>query len=158
MANNNEEKKVSDKEAYDREIKSLRRLYTILGLLLLILIIGNGPEVARYSEEQQKSHDAYNKWLQEGKRTYEKNNPEWKREYEREVMEYNRNKIREEREKKNSDYSSYTNSDSVSRNKQRVNSLNNDPADYDDPEEYADDAWGDDYDDWDEAYEAWENY
>ena len=27
------------------------------------------------------------------------------------------------------------------------NTLNNDPEDYDDPEEYADDAWGDDFDD-----------
>ena len=33
-----------------------------------------------------------------------------------------------------------------------------DPADYDDPEEYADDAWGTDFDDWDEAYEYWEDY
>ena len=38
------------------------------------------------------------------------------------------------------------------------NSLNNDPEDYDDPEEYADDAWGDDFDDWDEAYDYWEDY
>ena len=36
--------------------------------------------------------------------------------------------------------------------------LNNDPEDYDDPEEYADDAWGDDFDDWDEAYDYWEDY
>ena len=38
------------------------------------------------------------------------------------------------------------------------NTLNNDPGDYDDPEEYADDAWGDDFDDWDEAYDYWEDY
>lgn len=38
------------------------------------------------------------------------------------------------------------------------NTLNNDPEDYDDPEEYADDAWGDDFDDWDEAYDYWEDY
>ena len=36
--------------------------------------------------------------------------------------------------------------------------LYNDPADFDDPEEYADEAWGTDFDDWDEAYEYWENY
>ncbi|MCR5650788.1 MAG: hypothetical protein K6F86_06355 [Lachnospiraceae bacterium] len=36
--------------------------------------------------------------------------------------------------------------------------LNNDPEDYDDPEEYADDAWGDDFDSWDEAYDYWEDY
>ena len=33
-----------------------------------------------------------------------------------------------------------------------------DPADYDDPEEFADDAFGVDYDDWDEAEEAWYDY
>ncbi len=33
-----------------------------------------------------------------------------------------------------------------------------DPADYDDPEEYADDAWGVDFDDWDDAYDYWEDY
>ena len=38
------------------------------------------------------------------------------------------------------------------------NTLNNDPEDYDDPEEYADDAWGDDFDDWDESYDYWEDY
>lgn len=27
-----------------------------------------------------------------------------------------------------------------------------------DPEEYADDAWGDDFEDWDEAYDYWEDY
>ena len=34
----------------------------------------------------------------------------------------------------------------------------NDPADYDDPEEYADDAWGEDFEDWDDAYDYWEDY
>ncbi len=38
------------------------------------------------------------------------------------------------------------------------NELINDPADYDDPEEYADDAWGVDFEDWDEAYDFWEDY
>ena len=38
------------------------------------------------------------------------------------------------------------------------NTLNNDPADYDDPEDYADDAWGDDFDDWGDAYDYWEDY
>jgi len=32
-----------------------------------------------------------------------------------------------------------------------------DPDDYDDPDEYADDAWGNDFEDWDDAYDAWEN-
>ncbi len=36
-------------------------------------------------------------------------------------------------------------------------SLNNDPDDYDTPEDYADDAWEDDFDDWDDAYEYWED-
>lgn len=40
----------------------------------------------------------------------------------------------------------------------KYNTLNNDPEDYDDPEEYADDAWGDDFEDWDEAYDYWEDY
>jgi len=38
------------------------------------------------------------------------------------------------------------------------NDLINDPADYDDPEEYADDADGVDFDSWDEAYDYWEDY
>ncbi len=38
-----------------------------------------------------------------------------------------------------------------------LDSLNNDPDDYDTPEDYADDAWGDDFDDWDDAYEYWED-
>ena len=38
------------------------------------------------------------------------------------------------------------------------NTLMNDPADYDDPEEYADDAWGEDFEDWDDAYDYWEDY
>ncbi|MBQ9887128.1 MAG: hypothetical protein IJM37_09755 [Lachnospiraceae bacterium] len=36
--------------------------------------------------------------------------------------------------------------------------LINDPADYDNPDDYADDAWGVDFDDWDDAYDFWENY
>ncbi len=31
-----------------------------------------------------------------------------------------------------------------------------DVDDYDSPEDFADDAWGDEFDDWDEAYEYWE--
>lgn len=33
-----------------------------------------------------------------------------------------------------------------------------DPYDYDSPEDFADDAWGVDFDDWDDAYDYWENY
>ena len=33
-----------------------------------------------------------------------------------------------------------------------------DPDDYDTPEDFADDAWGLDFEDWDEAYEYWENF
>lgn len=33
-----------------------------------------------------------------------------------------------------------------------------DPDDYDSPEDFADDAWGLDFDDWDEAYEYWEDW
>ncbi len=32
-----------------------------------------------------------------------------------------------------------------------------DVDDYDDPDEYADDAWGEDFDDWDDAYDYWED-
>ncbi|MCR4902725.1 MAG: hypothetical protein K6A23_07700 [Butyrivibrio sp.] len=32
-----------------------------------------------------------------------------------------------------------------------------DVDDYDTPEDFADDAWGDEFDDWDEAYEFWED-
>lgn len=33
-----------------------------------------------------------------------------------------------------------------------------DPDDYDNPDDFADDAWGLDFDDWDDAYDYWENY
>ena len=36
-------------------------------------------------------------------------------------------------------------------------SLMNDPDDYDNPDDYADDAFGEDFDDWDDAYEYWED-
>ncbi|MCR5738225.1 MAG: hypothetical protein K6G43_00235 [Lachnospiraceae bacterium] len=32
-----------------------------------------------------------------------------------------------------------------------------DVDDYDDPDDYADDAWGEDFDDWDDAYDYWED-
>ncbi len=38
------------------------------------------------------------------------------------------------------------------------NTLDFDPDDYDTPEDYADDAWGVDFDDWDDAYDYWEDY
>lgn len=41
--------------------------------------------------------------------------------------------------------------------KKTTKERNVDPDDYDDGGDYADDAWGDDYDDWDDAYEAWED-
>lgn len=34
----------------------------------------------------------------------------------------------------------------------------NDPLDYDNPEDYADDAFGEDFDSWNEAYDYWEDY
>ena len=33
-----------------------------------------------------------------------------------------------------------------------------DPDDYDNPDDFADDAWGTDFDDWDDAYDYWEDY
>lgn len=53
-----------------------------------------------------------------------------------------------------SSYNSHSSSSSSASN----HHYNNDPADYDSPEDYADDAWGDDFDDWDDAYDYWENY
>ncbi|SFL28909.1 hypothetical protein SAMN05216390_11726 [Lachnospiraceae bacterium KH1T2] len=50
-----------------------------------------------------------------------------------------------------------TNSDQEEWSSDKADSLMNDPDDYDTPEDYADDAWGDDFDDWDEAYEYWED-
>ena len=47
---------------------------------------------------------------------------------------------------------------SGSSSKKEYNTLNYDPEDYDDPDEYADDAWDEDFDDYDEAYEYWEDY
>lgn len=63
--------------------------------------------------------------------------------------------------KTNSDSSSsgsYSKTTSNSSSKKEYNSLNYDPEDYDDPDEYADDAWDEDFDDYDEAYEYWEDY
>jgi len=34
----------------------------------------------------------------------------------------------------------------------------NDPSDYDDMDDYLDDAWGYDFDDWDDALDYWEDY
>ncbi len=42
--------------------------------------------------------------------------------------------------------------------KKTYNELNYDPADYDDPDDYAEDAWGEDFDDYDDAYDYWEDY
>ena len=53
---------------------------------------------------------------------------------------------------------SYSKTTSNSSSKKEYNSLNYDPEDYDDPDEYADDAWDEDFDDYDEAYEYWEDY
>lgn len=36
--------------------------------------------------------------------------------------------------------------------------LTYDPDDYDDPDDFADDAWGDDFDDYDDAYDYWEDW
>lgn len=54
--------------------------------------------------------------------------------------------------------SSYSKTTSSSSSKKVYNSLNYDPDDYDDPDEYADDAWDEDFDDYDDAYDFWEDY
>lgn len=67
-------------------------------------------------------------------------------------------------EKHNSNYS-YSNSSSSSSSsgsssggKKEYNTHDYDPDDYDSPEDFADDAWGTDFDDWDDAYDYWENW
>lgn len=47
---------------------------------------------------------------------------------------------------------------SGSSGKQIFNGNSYDPDDYDSPEDFADDAWGNDFDDWDDAYDYWENW
>lgn len=61
--------------------------------------------------------------------------------------------------RKKSSGSSTTNSNSSSSKHSYSTSYSYDfdPDDYDSAEDYADDAWGD-FDDWDSAYEFWENY
>ena len=55
---------------------------------------------------------------------------------------------------------SFTKSSSSSSSKGYSSSKNskmNDPMEYDSPEDYADDAWGTDFDDYDDAYDYWED-
>ena len=47
---------------------------------------------------------------------------------------------------------------SSSSSKKEYNTLNYDPDDYDDPDDYAEDAWGVDFDDYDDAYDFWEDW
>ena len=58
--------------------------------------------------------------------------------------------------------SSYTKDTSYSKTtssyKKDERDLDFDPIDYDDPDEYADDAWEIDFDDYDDAYDYWEDY
>ncbi len=54
---------------------------------------------------------------------------------------------------KNTSYSKTTSS-----YKKDERDLEFDPIDYDDPDEYADDAWEIDFDDYDDAYDYWEDY
>ena len=49
-------------------------------------------------------------------------------------------------------------SKTTSSSKKTYNDLEFDPVDYDDPDDYAEDAWGVDFDDYDDAYDYWEDY
>lgn len=54
-----------------------------------------------------------------------------------------------------------TSTSSSSSNKHNTSSsgyIDFDPDDYDDPDEYAEDAYDSDFDDWDDAYDYWEDY
>ena len=44
-----------------------------------------------------------------------------------------------------------------SRDKVSSGNKSYDVDDYDNPEDFADDAWGDEFDDWDDAYDYWED-
>ncbi len=58
-----------------------------------------------------------------------------------------------------SNNSSYTNGKKItSTYKKDERDLEYDPIDYDDPDEYSDDAWEIDFDDYDDAYDYWEDY
>ncbi|MCR4648863.1 MAG: hypothetical protein K5776_07270 [Lachnospiraceae bacterium] len=48
--------------------------------------------------------------------------------------------------------------ESSSSSKKNYKDLEFDPDDYDNPDEYADDAWEVDFDDYDDAYDYWEDY
>ena len=54
---------------------------------------------------------------------------------------------------------SYSKTSSSGSSKEKdYSDLEFDPIDYDDPDEYADDAWEIDFDDYDDAYDFWEDY
>ncbi|MBO4347777.1 MAG: hypothetical protein J5840_09095 [Lachnospiraceae bacterium] len=53
--------------------------------------------------------------------------------------------------------SSYSKTSSSS-NYKDYDDLEFDPVDYDDPDDYAEDAWGVDFEDYDDAYDYWEDY
>ena len=54
--------------------------------------------------------------------------------------------------------SSSSGGSSGSSGKRIYNGNSYDPDDYDSPEDFADDAWGNDFDDWDDAYDYWEDW
>ncbi len=53
-------------------------------------------------------------------------------------------------------YSSDSDKKHISSGSSRTNVLDYDPDDYDTPDDYADDAVGNDFDEWEDAYEYWE--
>ena len=69
-----------------------------------------------------------------------------------EQTEQTKEKKKEKSEEKTTKKKSQRKSESTTRKQRNV-----EPDDYDNGEDFADDAWGDDYDDWDDAYEAWED-
>ena len=70
----------------------------------------------------------------------------------KEQTEKTKEKKKEKSEEKTTKKKSQRKSESITRKQRNV-----EPDDYDNGEDFADDAWGDDYDDWDDAYEAWED-
>ncbi len=110
------------------------------------------------AERDQSDYDYWHanpSELEEQAATLRENWPdvEWRQE-QAEELEHRAAIIR----KKYQDYSSSDNSHKkhFSSGSSKTNELDYDPDDYDTPEDYADDAVGNDFEEWEDAYEYWE--
>jgi hypothetical protein len=139
----------------------------IIGIMILvipwILIIAWGVNEFRQNEEKaKKKNECFEKNCHEQKVKGEIycSYHLWQadqafKQHEQELADRNK-KVNENKKKVNS----YTNSGITNTGKSKSNSKKykiNDPMDYDSPEDYADDAGGVDFEDWDAAYDYWED-